>query len=291
MEMNAASKIRKRLYEDVHFLTSITPSRNYTNIESLNKAADYILQEFEKLKCKTEIQTFTVRGKEYKNVIASFGDPNAARIIVGAHYDVAGNQQGADDNASGVAGLLELARLINEKNDQLSYRYDFVAYSLEEPPFFATDNMGSAVHAKSLKVGNVKVKAMICLEMIGYFSDEPGSQNFPNETLKQLYPNKGNFIIVVGRTGEEDFTEKVKQLMKKNSNIDVQSISLPTTNQLAGLSDHRNYWSNNYTAVMIDDTSFLRNPNYHENTDTIETLNFDKMTEVVKGVFGMMLGL
>jgi Zn-dependent M28 family amino/carboxypeptidase len=249
------------------------------------------LTEFKKLNCTTEVQKFTVQGKEYKNIIASFGNPNGERIIVGAHYDVAENTPGADDNASGVAGLLALARRLNQEKIKSNYRFDFVAYSLEEPPNFATNNMGSAIHAKSLREKNIAVKAMICLEMIGYFSDEPNSQEFPSDELKRLYPNAGNFVIVVGLKGQENFTDKVKQLMSKNSSINVQSINLPTTNQLAGLSDHRNYWSNGYTAVMIDDTSFLRNPNYHSIGDTIETLDFNKMVEVVNGVFGMMLSL
>jgi Zn-dependent M28 family amino/carboxypeptidase len=289
MDTSITADAKERLYNDVLFLTSVTPARNYKNLDALNKSADYILSAFAKLNCKTEIQKFVVDGKEYKNVIASFGNPDAERIIIGAHYDVAGNQPGADDNASGVAGLLELARMLNAHQEQLSFRFDFVAYALEEPPYFATDNMGSAVHARLLKAKNIKVKAMICLEMIGYFSDKPGSQNFPNEELKKIYPSAGNFIIVVGRTGQEDFTEEIRQLMKKHSTIDVQSICLPASNQLAGLSDHRNYWSNGYGAVMIDDTSFLRNPNYHNDTDTIDTLDFAKMVEVVKGVFGVMV--
>jgi hypothetical protein len=280
---------RERLYKDVNFLTSLFV-RNYNDLPTLNIAADYILTEFKKLQCTTEIQKFTVQNKEYRNIIASFGNPTGERIVVGAHYDVAGNKPGADDNASGVAGLLELARMLNNKK-ALRYRYDLVAYSLEEPPYFGTENMGSAVHAASLKKKGTVVKAMICLEMIGYFSDEPRSQDFPDEKLKSMYPNTGNFILVLGKTGQEDFTRKATQLMKANTNIDVQSITLPGTNQVAGLSDHRNYWMNGYVAVMITDTSFMRNPNYHSAGDTIDTLDFSKMTEVVKGVFGMITGL
>jgi hypothetical protein len=291
IQVLADKQLKDELYADVKFLTTVTPSRNHRNIDVLNKAADYILNEFRKLNCKTEIQKFSVQGKEFKNIMASFGNLQGERIIVGAHYDVAGNTPGADDNGSGVAGLLALARKFNQAKVNSKYRFDFVAYSLEEPPYFATANMGSAMHAKLLKDNDVVVKAMICLEMIGYFSDEPDSQNFPDETLKRMYPNKGNFIIAVGIKGKESFTENVKQLMKKNCSIDVQSISLPTTNQLAGLSDHRNYWAYGYPAVMIDDTSFLRNPNYHSITDTIETLDFNRMTEVVKGVFGMITNL
>ncbi|OUJ73072.1 M28 family peptidase [Hymenobacter crusticola] len=280
-----------RLHADVQFLTSLQPARNYQNLASLNKAADYIHAEFKKLGCSVQEQKFQVRKHEYRNVIASLGPPTAARIIVGAHYDVCGDQPGADDNASAIAGLLETARLLQAQAPTLKYRIDFVAYSLEEPPFFATEDMGSAVHAKSLHTEKVPVRAMLCYEMIGYFRDEPGSQKFPDPALAALYPNTGNFIIVVGRQGQEAFTQQVKTLMSAHSKIDVQSINLPTSQGLAGLSDHRNYWRYGYEAVMINDTSFLRNPNYHESSDTIDTLDFKRMAEVVNGVYGAILGL
>jgi hypothetical protein len=284
-------QIKERLYKDVEFLTTVKPARNYGNLNSLNKVADYIRKSFTTASLKTEVQKFTVDGNEYKNIIATVGPVNGPRIIVGAHYDVAGNQDGADDNASAVAGLLETARMLSQKKDQLKYRIDLVAYSLEEPPYFATENMGSAIHAKYMRDNKIEVKAMVCLEMIGYFSDKPNSQNFPDPALKKIYPSTGNFIIVVGKEGQETITNKVKGFMKQNSSIDVQSINLPAENPLAGLSDHRNYWVNQYDAVMINDTSFLRNPNYHQSTDTIDTLDFDKMAEVVKGVAGVCLNL
>jgi Zn-dependent M28 family amino/carboxypeptidase len=234
---------------------------------------------------------FIVAGKSYKNVVASFGREDAERLIVGAHYDVCEDQPGADDNASAVAGLLETARLLNANKPKPNYRIDFVAYSLEEPPYFATENMGSAVHAKSLYDAKVPVKAMICYEMIGYFSDKPNSQQFPDPALSKIYPTTGNFIIVVGLNGQETFTKKVYSLMKANSSIDVQTISFPVAQGLAGLSDHRNYWKYNYPAVMINDTSFLRNPHYHKKSDTIDTLDFKKMAEVVRGAYAAIVGL
>lgn len=277
--------LQTRLYRHVQTLTSIQPARHYANLASLNKAADYIKSEFSKLDCRVETQTFRVDGNEYKNIIASFGKENAERVIIGAHYDVCGDQPGADDNASAVAGLLETARMLHEQKPDLPYRIDFVAYSLEEPPYFASEHMGSAVHARSLYQKRIPVKGMICYEMIGYFSDEPNSQQFPDPALSKVYPHTGNFIIVVGRQGNESFTARIKSLMQAHSEIDVQSISFPSSQGLAGLSDHRNYWKYNYPAVMINDTSFLRNPNYHQKSDTIDTLDFKKMAEVVKGVY------
>jgi Zn-dependent M28 family amino/carboxypeptidase len=283
--------IKKRLYADVEKLTSVKPPRNYLNIQSLNHIAQYIYDEFRKLDCKVSFQNFKVDGREYKNVIASFGEQQGERIIVGAHYDVCGDQPGADDNASAVAGLLETARMLDEKKPDLKQQIDFVAYTLEEPPYFASSDMGSAVHAKYLHDNKIGVKAMICYEMIGYFSDKPNSQQFPSAELAKIYPHTGNFIIVVGKTGQEKYTQTVKKLMQLHASIDVQTINLPQEYGLAGLSDHRNYWKYNYEAVMINDTSFLRNPNYHQTSDTIDTLDFDKMVEVVKGVYGVIVNL
>ncbi len=281
-----------RLYTDVAFLTGLHPARNCHNLSSLNQAADYIKTEFEKLRGEVTEQTFTADGRRYRNIIAGFGPNDAPRIVIGAHYDVCGDQPGADDNASAVAGLLETARLLDQLSPFLKYRLEFVAYPNEEPPYFATEHMGSAVHAKSLHAAGVPVQAMLCYEMIGYFRDEPGSQRFPSEELARLYPSAGNFIVVVGKMGQEAFTQKIQALMQPHAGtLDVQRINLPESLGLAGLSDHRNYWRYGYDAVMINDTSFLRNPHYHQPTDTIDTLDFRRMAQVVDGVTGALLGL
>jgi len=278
-----------RLYSDVHFLTSIVPFRNYLNLEALQKAAGYIHSELGKCGTMPVVQSWLAEGKSYQNIIASYNPTQQKRLIVGAHYDVCGNQPGADDNASAVAGLLELARMVFAAKPDLNYRIDFVAYCLEEPPFYATNLMGSYVHAKSLHDAGADVIGMICLEMIGYFSDEPESQPFPSPELAELYPHTANFIIVVGIEKYRAFTNKVHQLMSENSGIDVQKITFPAMDSLAGMSDQRNYWKFGYNALMINDTSFIRNPHYHMPTDTIDTLDFGKMTEVVNSTFNAII--
>jgi Zn-dependent M28 family amino/carboxypeptidase len=249
--------------------------------DSLEKVTQYIIREFSDIGFDCEEQKWNAAGNEYVNVIASYNKHKTKRLIVGAHYDVCGDQPGADDNASAVAGLLETARMVAENKPDLDYRIDFVAYCLEEPPFFGTPDMGSFVHAKSLHDQQVDVIGMICYEMIGYFSDLPNSQPYPSPELEKLYPSIANFIIVVGIQKYHDFNMKIHGLMKSQSKIDVQVISFPTKDDLAGLSDHRNYWHFGYNALMINDTSFLRNPNYHQQLDTIETLDFDKMAAVI----------
>lgn len=280
-----------RLYTDVKELTSVNPPRNFTNLSSLNSTAEYIHGEFRKLNCRVEEQKYTADGNEYKNIIASFGPEDGERIIVGAHYDVYENYPGADDNASAVAGMLEVARLIDELKPELKHRIDFVAYTLEEPPYFRTKYMGSAVHAKSLADANVKVKLMINLESIGYYSDEEHSQKYPIFFLKWFYPDKANYIMITGNLGHGKTVSEMKKYMKESSDIDVYSINAPRFLPGIDFSDHLNYWNKGYEALMITDTAFYRNSNYHRASDTIETLNFDKMAEVVKGVYWTVVNL
>lgn len=282
---------KERLYNDVSFLTSVTPPRNYRNSASLEKTCNYIAREFEKAGATPALQTWRAEGADYKNVIASYNPDKTKRLIVGAHYDVCGDQPGADDNASAVAGLLETARMVFNQKPDLNYRIDFVAYCLEEPPFFGSQSMGSYVHAKSLYENKVEVMGMICYEMIGYFSDLPNSQPFPSPELAARYPHVANFIIVVGIEQYKAFNSNVHRLMANGSGIDVQVIHFPEAGGLAGLSDQRSYWLFGYPALMINDTAFIRNPNYHTKNDTIDTLDFDKMTAVVSSAYKAVTGL
>jgi Zn-dependent M28 family amino/carboxypeptidase len=280
-----------RLYTDVQFLTELRPYRNYQNLESLAQVVSYISTEFEKSGLTIQFQKWTAAGNEYTNVIGTYNGHKSRKLVVGAHYDVCGNQPGADDNASAVAGLLETARLIGENKPELDYAIEFVAYCLEEPPFFGTTEMGSYIHAKSLHDNGDDVIGMICYEMIGYFSDEPNSQPYPSKELAELYPSTADFIIVVGIKEFEDFNKKICKLMADKAEIDVQVVSFETGGDLAGMSDQRNYWKFGYQALMINDTSFVRNPNYHLDSDTIDTLDFPKMKEVVNGAYNAIIQL
>lgn len=280
-----------RLYNDVLFLTELEPARNFRELASLEKAARHIEDEFRKAGAEPIDQRWKADGDEYRNVIASYNPQAERTLVIGAHYDVAGDQPGADDNASAVAGLLELARMLFSQRPELDYRIDLVAYCLEEPPFFATNDMGSYIHAKSLHDKKTDVIGMISLEMIGYFSDEPHSQPFPSPELAKIYPHTANFIIVVGVEEHAAFAHKVHTLMKKNATIDAQIIVFPDREGLAGLSDQRSYWRFGYPALMINDTAFIRNQNYHTKEDTIDTLDFAKMAAVVDGAYRAMVGM
>lgn len=259
--------------------------------ENLDQAAAYIRREMEQAGGRAEDQPFEARGKTYRNVIAKFGPDARERIVVGAHYDAAGPYPGADDNASGVAGLIELAFLLG-KGGPLPVQVELVAYTLEEPPYFASLAMGSATHAASLKKQGVKVRAMIALEMIGYFTDEPDSQELPAPFLKLFYPSTGNFIAVVGKLSQGRLVRKIKNAMKRAAApLPVESINAPESLPGVDFSDHRNYWAVGYPAVMITDTAFFRNPNYHMPSDKPETLDYRNMARVVEGVYGAVKAL
>lgn len=277
------------LRQHVQSITEGEGYRNYLNINALDRTADYIYKSFHKQTENVFIQAFKVDGKEYKNVYASFGPVNAPRIIIGAHYDVCGDQMGADDNASGVAGLLELARLFAEADkSKWEMRIDLVAYSLEEPPYFDTKHMGSSVHATALETNKTPIVGMISLEMIGYFDDAKGSQDYPLGILKLFYGSKGDYITVVRKWGSGKFarlfTKKYKKKGKHSVRTKVFNAPLWLVPSI-GLSDHKNYWRYKWSALMITDTSFYRNKNYHEETDKPETLDYFRMSAVITNVF------
>ncbi len=257
--------------------------RNYKNTNVLDTVAERIRLEFIKYSNRVLTQDYKVNEKSYKNIIASFGPEDGERIIVGAHYDVCGEQDGADDNASGVAGILELARLL--KDQALKYRIDLVAYTLEEPPFFNTKQMGSYIHAKSLYDANIPVKGMVSLEMIGYYSDKENSQGYPVGILKWIYGDKGNFITIVQKSFCGAFAKEFKKLSFKNNSIATKSFRTPSFLGGANLSDHENYWEFGYSAVMVTNSAFFRNHNYHTNLDKLQALNIPKMALVIDGVF------
>lgn len=267
-------------------LTKTNTFRNWKNVDQLNATASYIEGHFKPYADTVYEQPYVVQGKTYKNVIASFNTQYAKRIIIGAHYDVCGDQQGADDNASGVTGLLELARLL--KGNTIPYRIDLVAYTLEEPPFFDTGNMGSYVHAKSMKDEKADVYGMISLEMIGYFDDAKKSQDYPAGLLSLFYGCKGDYITLVKKWSAKSFTRSFIRKYKRADTVKAKKFSAPRAVVGITLSDHDNYWKMGFDALMITDTSFYRNKNYHEATDTLETLDLGRMTRVIDGVFAAL---
>jgi Zn-dependent M28 family amino/carboxypeptidase len=278
-----------RLERDVRELSEQLLPRDQTHPSNLDRTAAYISARLAETGGRLSEQPFTISGNTYRTVICSFGPQSNERIILGAHYDSYHEYPAADDNASGVAGLIELARLLSHTN--LPLQVDLVAYTLEEPPYFGTPHMGSVMHAQSLRKDGIKVKAMISLEMIGYFSDASDSQSFPVSLLRAFYPSRGNFIAVIGSLGEGGLARRVKRAMIGSSSLPVYSINAPRSVPGIDFSDHLSYWKADYDALMITDTAFYRNHNYHTANDTAEKLDYRRMAMVVAGVYGAVIDL
>lgn len=269
----------RRLRQHVDFLTGLEPERAAKHPVVLDRAAEYIAARLEETGASVRFQAYSANRRNYRNVLATLGAEHDRFVVVGAHYDAFGEfvrNPGADDNASGTAGLVELVRVLAKQ--PLPVRVEFAAYSTEEPPHFASEFMGSAVHARSVE--NRRPEAMICLEMIGYYSE---AQPWPSGLLDLMYPDHGQFIGVIGRPRDRSIVARVKAGLRARGEIEVISYAGPHFDGLDA-SDHRNYWARGIPAVMITDTAFVRNPNYHTEHDTAETLDYVRMSQVVNGI-------
>jgi Zn-dependent M28 family amino/carboxypeptidase len=281
-----------RLRAHVHHLAVDLHPRSVEQPALLERAMGYVAREFAAAGAQVESQPVAVDGQVFRNVIARFGPTqpaDAPLIVVGAHVDAHGRTPGADDNASGVAGLIELARLLGAQPPP--HAVELVAYTLEEPPYFRTRDMGSAFHARALRAAGREVRLMVSLEMIGLFSDVPGSQRYPVAGMDRLYPDRGDFIAIVSRIsarGDLAATRRAKALMSAASALPVRSINAPPMLHGIDFSDHLNYWAEGWPALMVTDTAFLRNQRYHTAHDTPETLDYARMAQVVRGVFALV---
>lgn len=235
-------------------------------------------------------------GQQFHNLVMKFGPDNGSVLVIGAHYDTAHGLPGADDNGSGVAGLIELTRLLSaaERNGELKRRVELVFYTLEESRMHAQHEMGSYVHADGLRKAGEDVELMISLEMIGYFSDEPGSQHFPIPGMSLFYSDRGDFIGVISNLENIAAVRAVKQHLKSSIGAELPVYSLNGPEQIVpgiGASDHRSYWALGYPAVMVTDTAYMRNLYYHTGEDTAEKLDYERMALVVQGVYRLVLDL
>jgi Zn-dependent M28 family amino/carboxypeptidase len=274
------------LYQHVKFLSVDIGDRHLWKDDSLGKTADYIESALVAYGYAVWRQTYSCYGKSVSNLIAEKTGTDKKRVVIGAHYDTVPGTPGADDNASGLAGLLELARLHNESSSNKTLA--FAAFVNEEPPCFGSQNMGSMLYAKYLRDQKVSVEVMISLEMIGYFSKET-IQRYPLPGMRFIYPKTANFIGVVGNFHSSKYVSLFKKGIRKHTNINSRSLTAPEFVGGINLSDNYSFWHHRYRAIMITDTSFFRNRHYHQETDTIDTLNFEQMAEVVKGLYYSVL--
>ncbi len=281
------------LRKHVDKLTAGPGFRNHTDTVALNRTAEYIYKEFSELTKETYTQAFTAMGKKYYNVYATFGPVNAPRIIIGAHYDVYGEQMGADDNASGVAGLLELARMFSETDiSKWEVRIDLVAYSLEEPPYFGSQDMGSKVHATALHTNNTPVVGMVSLEMIGFFDDRRQSQQYPTFLSGMLRRHKGNFIAVVHKPFAGKFARMfTKEFTHGKAGVPTKIFRSGAWTKTVDMQSHKNYTHFKWPSVLVTNSTRYRNLYYHTQDDKPETLDYFRMSSVVTKVYKAITAL
>jgi Zn-dependent M28 family amino/carboxypeptidase len=258
--------------------------RSYQDYGRLEMTIQYITAELSSFGYQVTTQSFKFAGHTYQNIIAELtGTVLPGQVlVVGAHYDTVRTTPGADDNASGVSGLLGLAKLFANRPLQKTVR--FVAFPLEEPPAYRSKNMGSYHYAASLKKASAQVEGMICLEMIGFFSDRQGSQHYPIPFMNLAFPKAGNYIAMVGNRKSRKFTMLMAEGFRKATDLPLVTLNAPAFVVGIDFSDHWSFGKFGYPAFMVTDTAFYRNLNYHSPSDLPDTLDYDRMTQVVDGL-------
>jgi Zn-dependent M28 family amino/carboxypeptidase len=274
--------LRAELKADVQKLAGDIGERNVPRYPALIATAEFIEQSLTAAGLQPHRQTYQVQGKDCHNIEAEIKGASPKIILVGAHYDSVFGAPGANDNGSGVAALLALSRRFAAKKCEYTLR--FVAFINEEQPYFQTEQMGSLVYAKSCRHRNDPIEAMISLETIGYFSDEPNTQTYPITGLRAVYPTVGNFIGVVGNFQSRALVRKTIHLLRKDGGIPTEGAALPSIVPGVGWSDQWAFWQCGYRGIMITDTAPFRYPHYHETTDTPDKLDYDRFALVVNGM-------
>lgn len=276
--------LKDRLQIHVETLAGKIGERNIWRYNNLQLAAEYIEGEFKQTGLQARSISYAVEGKQVSNIeleIPGAGHPSEI-IIVGAHYDSLINTSGANDNGTGVAALIELARFFSTGKPTRTLR--FVAFVNEEPPFFKTDRMGSLVYAERALANQDKIVGMISLETIGYYSSEPLSQKFPLPLLRLFYPNRGDFLALVGNFRSSRMLKRSVKAFRQHGAFPSEGIIAPGWLVGVDWSDHWSFWKTGHPAIMVTDTAIFRYPFYHDPDDTPDKVNYDAMARVVTGL-------
>lgn len=272
-----------QLRADVEMLAGQIGERSVRRPSGLHAAADQIDSVLRAAGLAPVRQTFTVEDVVCDNIEAEVPgrDRPGDVVIVGAHYDSVELTVGADDNGSGVAALLALARTFARAHPSATLR--FVAFANEEPPHFQTSNMGSLVYAKRCRDRGEKIVAMLSLETIGFYSDEKGSQTYP-PGLGLLYPSTGNFIAFVGDRSSQDLVRRAVGTFRRSTRFPSEGAALFPALPGVGWSDQWSFWQVGYPAIMVTDTAPFRYPHYHTTADRPDELDYERMARVVGGL-------
>jgi hypothetical protein len=253
--------------------------------DSLHRAQEYIADVIEKFdddgRARISFEDLGPDGAGAKNVIFELPGASPDVVVVGAHYDSAPGTPGANDNASGVAATLELVRRLSHHKFVKALR--FVLFANEESPYFQSPGMGSLAHARGCRQRGEAIDAMLSLESLGYYSDEPGSQRYP-WPIGLLYPDRGNFIGFVGNLGSRSLVRRAIASFRESTPIPSEGAALPAWIPGVGWSDHWAFWQLDYSAIMVTDTAVYRDPHYHEPNDVSANLDFTRLAYATLGL-------
>ena len=275
--------LSEQLRQDVtHLATTIGP-RNITHPRQYRAAMEFIEAELRAAGLSVTRQEYDVDGDVCVNLVGE--QPGGARkdeiVVVGAHYDTCFSTPGANDNGSGVAGVLALARRLAGTRPARTVR--FLVFANEEPPYFKTAQMGSLVYAQKCRARGDRIVVMLCLEAIGFYSDAPGSQRYPFP-VGLFYPSRGDFIAFVSRTRERGLVRRCVRVFRQHADFPSEGAALP--GMLPGIdwSDHWSFWQAGYPALMVTDTAPFRYAHYHADEDTPDQLDYDRLARVMCGL-------
>jgi Zn-dependent M28 family amino/carboxypeptidase len=276
-------RMRANLEQHVRFLSHSIGVRSAENFPNVYRAATYIEHRLHDLGYQVVSQEFSARNRSYRNLEATLAGTTRPQevIVVGAHYDTAEDAPGADDNASGVAGVLELARAFAQARQSRAIR--FVFFPNEEPPSFPTADMGSRHYATAARARNDQIVGMLSIESIGYYDSEKGSQRYPFP-LNLAYPDVGDFIGFVSNLKSRSLLHRAISAFRARATLPTQGAAAPSWVPGVWWSDHWSFWREGYPAIMITDTAPYRNPFYHTPQDTADKLDYDRMSRVVDGL-------
>ena len=279
--------LEERLRVHVERLASEIGERNVWRPEALHTAADYICDIWRQFGYEVYVQGYKAENVWSENLVIEIlgGDRANEIVLAGAHYDSVRGSPGADDNASGIAALLEVARLLAGLKPARTLR--LVAFVNEESPFFYFGEMGSKVYARAARERNDDIRAMISFEMLGCYNDQPGSQSYP-PFMRWFYPDQGNFIGFVSNLKSRHTLKEFSQAFAASSDFPFETLASPAIVPGVAWSDQISFWRHGYQALMVTDTAFYRYQHYHQATDTPEKINYTQMARVVEGLAGAL---
>jgi hypothetical protein len=286
----AQQAARERLARHVHELAGVIGERHLLMPQRLEAAASYLETTLRATGLPLRLQPFEAQGRSVRNVEAE--RPGTTRrgelVVIGAHYDSVPGCPGANDNATGVAALLEIAGRFRTRRPARTVR--FVGFVNEEPPFFQTTSMGSLVYARRARAEGQRIVAMLSLETIGCYLDTPRSQRYPFP-FGVLFPRTGNFVAFVANFRSRDLVRRVTTVFRRHAAFPSEGAAAPGWIPGVGWSDHWAFWQAGYPAVMVTDTALYRYAHYHAPTDTPDKIDFDRLARVVDGLEAVVVDL